>query len=43
MEGHRIPNKIESINKEWFNTGCIPKTPPEYIKDITFEDLERNK
>lgn len=39
MKGHRIPDKIEPINKEWFNMGCIPEQPPEYIKDITLEDL----
>lgn len=42
MEGHKIPDETEPINKDWFNTGCIPEIPPEYIKEITLEDLERN-
>ena len=43
MEGHRIPDKIELINKEWFNEGCLTEHTPEYIKDITFEDLEKEE
>lgn len=43
MEGHRIPNKINPINKEWFNMGCITEIPPEYIKDINFEDLRKKE
>lgn len=43
MEGHRIPDKIEPINREWFNEGCITERIPEYIKDMTFEDLRKEK
>lgn len=41
MMGH-IYMKVPK-NTEWLKEGCIPNTPPpEYIKNITFEDLERS-
>ena len=41
MDGHRIPDKIEPVNTEWFKEGVLAKTTPEYMKNITFEDLEK--